>query len=175
MSSYLSVNQSKKRTCCLAAQSQQGLISYCASQFVTSSGCADDHGGLITLTRESQLAECWYRRTHQSLASVGVAASVRLINTAGEKMSPAVWTEALQMLSQAARETFPDVGHLVSAAVPAPATPNTPQPASPQKGLPKPNSTPKLKMVCLPHRLAAGLHAMWVYVYQKGVCNFRST
>ena len=56
-------------------------------------------------------------------------------------MSAAVWSEALQMLAQAAGDTFPDVRHVASAgsqplAPATPHTPSTPQPASPQRSTP---------------------------------------
>ncbi len=81
--------------------------------------------------------QCWFRRTHQSLASVGVAASVRLINSAGDKMSPAVWSQSVQMLARAAKDTFPDVQHLATAGPQTNSDPGTPQPNTPQSGTPK--------------------------------------
>ena len=43
------------------------------------------------------------RRPHQSLAAVGVAALVRLIVSAGGKMSAAVWVDGVSTLAQARR------------------------------------------------------------------------
>ena len=47
------------------------------------------------------------RRPHQSLASVGVAALVRLIVAAGDRMSTSVWVEAITALHNCAAETCP--------------------------------------------------------------------
>ena len=50
---------------------------------------------------------CGCRRPHQSLASVGVAALVRLIVAAGDRMSTSVWVEAITTLHNCAAETRP--------------------------------------------------------------------
>ena len=47
------------------------------------------------------------RRPHQSLASVGVAALVRLIVAAGDRMGTSVWVEAITTLHNCAAETRP--------------------------------------------------------------------
>ncbi len=54
------------------------------------------------------------RRTHQSLASVGVAALVRLVTCAGSHMSSSMWQEAVDMIAQAASDTIPQVADLVT-------------------------------------------------------------
>lgn len=54
------------------------------------------------------------RRTHQSLASVGVAALVRLVTSAGSHMSSSMWQEAVDMVAQAAADTIPQVADLVT-------------------------------------------------------------
>ena len=56
------------------------------------------------------------RRTHQSLASVGVAALVRLVTSAGSQMSSSMWQEAVDMLAQAASDTIPQVAEIVTPA-----------------------------------------------------------
>lgn len=56
-----------------------------------------------------------YRRPHQSLAAVGVAALVRLMVAAGDRMSPATWIEAITTLSSCAADTRPAVRELVAA------------------------------------------------------------
>ena len=55
-----------------------------------------------------------HRRTHQSLASVGVAALVRLVTSAGTQMSSSIWQETVDMVAQAAAHTVPQVAELVS-------------------------------------------------------------
>ena len=50
---------------------------------------------------------CGGRRPHQSLASVGVAALVRLIVAAGDRMSTSVWVEAITTLHNCVAETRP--------------------------------------------------------------------
>ena len=52
------------------------------------------------------------RRTHQSLASVGVAALVRLVASAGSHMSSTMWMEAVDMITHAAEDTTPQVADL---------------------------------------------------------------
>ena len=52
------------------------------------------------------------RRTHQSLASVGVAALVRLVASAGSHMSSTMWMEAVDMVTHAAEDTTPQVADL---------------------------------------------------------------
>ena len=47
------------------------------------------------------------RRPHQSLASVGVAALVRLVVAAGDRMSASVWVEAITTLHDCAADTRP--------------------------------------------------------------------
>ena len=47
------------------------------------------------------------RRPHQSLASVGVAALVRLVVAAGDRMSGSVWVEAITTLHDCAADTRP--------------------------------------------------------------------
>lgn len=54
------------------------------------------------------------RRPHQSLASVGVAALVRLAVRAGDRMSPNVWQELLETVAKCAVATQPDIERLVS-------------------------------------------------------------
>lgn len=54
------------------------------------------------------------RRTHQSLASVGVAALVRLVTSAGTQMSSSMWQETVDMVAQAVADTVPQVAELVS-------------------------------------------------------------
>ena len=54
------------------------------------------------------------RRTHQSLASVGVAALVRLVTSAGSHMSSSMWQEAVDMLAQAAQDTTPHIAELAA-------------------------------------------------------------
>lgn len=56
----------------------------------------------------------FHRRTHQSLASVGVAALVRLVTSAGSQMSSSIWQETVDMVAQAAAHTVPQVAELVS-------------------------------------------------------------
>ena len=50
-----------------------------------------------------------YRRPHQSLAAVGVAALTRLITAAGAAMSEDVWAQCMHTLSSAALDTLPQV------------------------------------------------------------------
>ena len=54
------------------------------------------------------------RRTHQSLASVGVAALVRLVTSAGSHMSSSMWQETVDMVAQAASDTAPQVAELLA-------------------------------------------------------------
>ena len=55
-----------------------------------------------------------YRRPHQSLASVGAAALVRLALSTGSRMSPESWQELLRVLDGCAKATLPDIESLVS-------------------------------------------------------------
>ena len=48
------------------------------------------------------------KRSHQSLATIGVAAVVRLISNAGNLFSDERWSEVLSALKDAALETLPD-------------------------------------------------------------------
>ncbi|GMH32506.1 hypothetical protein BSKO_00340 [Bryopsis sp. KO-2023] len=54
------------------------------------------------------------RRPHQSLASMGVAATVRLINNAGEMMDKETWAAALAVLEETAAQTRPAVVELIT-------------------------------------------------------------
>ncbi|KAL0026445.1 hypothetical protein WJX79_010345 [Trebouxia sp. C0005] len=66
------------------------------------------------LGRVLELLLNFIRRTHQSLASVGVAALVRLVTSAGSHMSSSMWQEAVDMIAQAASDTIPQVSDLVT-------------------------------------------------------------
>ncbi|KAL0051487.1 hypothetical protein WJX82_008426 [Trebouxia sp. C0006] len=66
------------------------------------------------LGRVLELLLNFIRRTHQSLASVGVAALVRLVTCAGSHMSSNMWQEAVDMIAQAASDTIPQVADLVT-------------------------------------------------------------
>ncbi|DBA82002.1 TPA: hypothetical protein ACH3X1_007704 [Trebouxia sp. C0004] len=66
------------------------------------------------LGRVLELLLNFIRRTHQSLASVGVAALVRLVTSAGSHMSSSMWQEAVDMIAQAASDTVPHVADLVT-------------------------------------------------------------
>ncbi len=82
------------------------------------------------------------RRPHQSLAAVGVAALVRLIVAAGDRMSATVWVEAIGTLAACATDTCPAVRELVAAVrmssdsggiqPPASPSPATPAAAAPE-------------------------------------------
>ena len=54
------------------------------------------------------------RRPHQSLASVGTAALVRLALSTGSRLSPEAWAELLQTLSNSTEATLPDIESLVT-------------------------------------------------------------
>lgn len=56
------------------------------------------------------------KRSHQSLAAIGVAAFVRLISNAGNLFSDEKWTEVLSALKEAALETLPDLVKVVESA-----------------------------------------------------------
>eukprot|EP00250_Pteridium_aquilinum_P020997 c25007_g1_i1 orf=351-5705(+) len=56
------------------------------------------------------------KRSHQSLAAIGVAAFVRLISNAGNLFSDEKWLEVLSALKEAALETLPDVIKVVESA-----------------------------------------------------------
>lgn len=56
------------------------------------------------------------KRSHQSLAAIGVAAFVRLISNAGTLFSEDKWTEVLSALKEAALETLPDLVKVVESA-----------------------------------------------------------
>ncbi|MCO5607712.1 hypothetical protein L7F22_061911 [Adiantum nelumboides] len=56
------------------------------------------------------------KRSHQSLAAIGVAAFVRLISNAGGLFSDEKWLEVLSALKEAAIETLPDVKKVVESA-----------------------------------------------------------
>lgn len=56
------------------------------------------------------------KRSHQSLAAIGVAAFVRLISNAGKLFSDEKWAEVLLALKEAAQETLPDVVKVVESA-----------------------------------------------------------
>ncbi|KAI5079490.1 hypothetical protein GOP47_0004969 [Adiantum capillus-veneris] len=56
------------------------------------------------------------KRSHQSLAAIGVAAFVRLISNAGALFSDEKWLEVLSALKEAAIETLPDVKKVVESA-----------------------------------------------------------
>jgi brefeldin A-inhibited guanine nucleotide-exchange protein len=56
-----------------------------------------------------QLLTGFIKRSHQSLAAIGVAAFVRMINNAGTLFSDERWTEVLIVLKEAAAETLPDI------------------------------------------------------------------
>lgn len=56
------------------------------------------------------------KRSHQSLAAIGVAAFVRLISNAGKLFSDEKWAEVLSALKEAAQETLPDVAKVVESA-----------------------------------------------------------
>lgn len=77
---------------------------------------------LASITNCSKLWLCC-RRTHQSLASVGVAALVRLVTSAGTQMSSSMWQETIDMVAQAVGDTVPHVAELVS---PPPRYPSSP-------------------------------------------------
>lgn len=80
------------------------------------------------------------RRPHQSLAAVGVAALVRLIVAAGDRMSANVWIEAIGTLAACADDTRPAVRELVESvrpsldggggSIPSPGTPAPTTPAA---------------------------------------------
>lgn len=53
-------------------------------------------------------------RPHQSLASMGVAALLRFLESAGEKMDPETWKAALVILETAASDTRPGVRDLIT-------------------------------------------------------------
>jgi brefeldin A-inhibited guanine nucleotide-exchange protein len=55
-----------------------------------------------------QLLTGFIKRSHQSLATIGVAAVVRLISNAGNLFSSERWSEVLSALKDAAAETLPD-------------------------------------------------------------------
>ncbi|KAH7427467.1 hypothetical protein KP509_10G045100 [Ceratopteris richardii] len=63
-----------------------------------------------------QLLTGFIKRSHQSLAAIGVAAFVRLINNAGELFSDEKWSEVLLALKEAALETLPDASKIVETA-----------------------------------------------------------
>lgn len=56
------------------------------------------------------------KRSHQSLAAIGVAAFVRLISNAGNLFSDEKWFEVLSALNEAATETLPDMEKVVETA-----------------------------------------------------------
>ncbi|KAK9829453.1 hypothetical protein WJX72_005963 [[Myrmecia] bisecta] len=68
------------------------------------------------LGRMLDLLSSFIRRTHQSLAAVGVAALVRLLTSAGSQMSSTVWQEAIAMLAHAVSDTRPHVAELLAPA-----------------------------------------------------------
>ncbi|CAL8462959.1 g2493 [Coccomyxa elongata] len=94
------------------------------------------------LPRIFDLLSNFVRRPHQSLAAVGVAALVRLIVAAGDRMSAAVWVEAIGTLAACATDTRPAVRELVAAVrmssdsggiqPPASPSPATPAAAAPE-------------------------------------------
>lgn len=53
-------------------------------------------------------------RPHQSLASMGVAALLRFLESAGEKMDHETWKSALMILETAACDTRPGVRDLIT-------------------------------------------------------------
>ncbi|KAJ7559093.1 hypothetical protein O6H91_04G069600 [Diphasiastrum complanatum] len=65
------------------------------------------------LERFLLLMKSFVRKLHQRLASVGVAAFVRLISNAGYMFSEGSWHIVLSALKQVTTETLPDLGHIV--------------------------------------------------------------
>ncbi|KAL3151968.1 hypothetical protein ABBQ32_001092 [Trebouxia sp. C0010 RCD-2024] len=96
------------------------------------------------LGRVLELLLNFIRRTHQSLASVGVAALVRLVTSAGSQMSSSMWQETVDMVAQAVGDTVPHVAQLVS---PPPRRQATAAPESRSElqspHAPSPTTTPK--------------------------------
>uniref|UniRef100_A0A061RZG9 Brefeldin a-inhibited guanine nucleotide-exchange protein 2-like n=1 Tax=Tetraselmis sp. GSL018 TaxID=582737 RepID=A0A061RZG9_9CHLO len=67
----------------------------------------------VMLPRLLELLKGFIRRSHQSLAAVGVAALVRLISEAGPIMSDAHWLQTMQAVRSSAVDTMPQVADLV--------------------------------------------------------------
>eukprot|EP00210_Caulerpa_lentillifera_P001785 g1715.t1 len=66
------------------------------------------------LDRLFQLLVGFMQRSHQSLASMGIAALVRFLNQAGEEMTNETWTDALEVLVSTSERTKPSVADLVT-------------------------------------------------------------
>ncbi|KAF5835548.1 hypothetical protein DUNSADRAFT_7247 [Dunaliella salina] len=61
-----------------------------------------------------QLLHSFVTRAHQSLASIGVAALIRLINLASPKMQEQAWQEVTQFLLQVVREVSPSATDIIN-------------------------------------------------------------
>lgn len=61
-----------------------------------------------------QVLLLWGRRPHQSLASVGVAALVQLVTSAGGTLDAPTWLEVVDMMAQSATTTVPALADLAS-------------------------------------------------------------
>ncbi|KAF5744324.1 brefeldin A-inhibited guanine nucleotide-exchange protein 2-like [Tripterygium wilfordii] len=66
------------------------------------------------LRKVLMLLVSFIRRPHQSLAGIGIAAFVRLMNNAGELFSEDEWLEVVLSLKEAANATLPDFSYLVN-------------------------------------------------------------
>eukprot|EP00249_Psilotum_nudum_P023695 c28957_g2_i1 orf=862-6204(-) len=60
-----------------------------------------------------QLLTGFIKRSHQSLAAIGVAAFVRLISNAGDLFSDEKWSEVIMSMKEAVTETLPDLQRIV--------------------------------------------------------------
>lgn len=66
------------------------------------------------LDRLFQLLVGFMQRSHQSLASMGIAALVRFLNQAGKDMTQETWNDALEVLVSTSERTRPGVADLVT-------------------------------------------------------------
>jgi len=85
------------------------------------------------LGRVLELLATFMRRSHQSLAAVGVAAFVRLLVASAPQLDAAAWAAAFDALSEVVEDTRPDAEELVT-----PPARSVPAPDGPPAGSPAP-------------------------------------
>lgn len=66
------------------------------------------------LDRVLTLLVSFIKRPHQSLAGIGIATFVRLMNNSGDLFSDEKWLEVVSSLKEAAKDTLPDFSYIVS-------------------------------------------------------------